>query len=163
MQLNSMDFDLLRLSLGNGRSEMKIFLFVMLLGALTAGLARAQFGYNQTCKVGACAYINSKECRDARDAFAEHHNGLYPEQWCNQWYQGQQGRWTPQGNEWQWAGADGDQWFQGQPGHWFQERNGWQFRGDKGDEYQKGRNGWQWSLPGQKRESESRVPHKKQK
>ena len=142
---------------------MKIFLFTIMLAALSAGLAMAGGGYNSCAAVGACAYNNSKDCRDARNAFAEHHNGLYPEQWCNQWYQGQQGRWYQQGNAWQWAGGEGDQWFQGQQGHWFQERNGWQFRSDKGNEYQKGRNGWQWSLPGQKLKSEPRASHKKQK
>jgi hypothetical protein len=128
---------------------MKTFLLTIALVALTAGLPGAQVGYYHPCRPGACAYNNSEECRDARNAFAEHHNGQYPEQWCNEWYQGQQGRWNQQGKRWQWEGAEGDQWFQGQRGHWFQERNGWQFRGDKGDEYQKGRNGWRWSLPGQ--------------
>lgn len=129
---------------------MKILPFVLLLAALSPGLARAQFGYGQSCRLGACAYNSTKECRDARDAFARHHSGLYPEQWCNQWYQGQRGRCYQQGNEWQWAGADGDSWFQGLLGHWFQEPNGWQFRGDNGDEYRRGRDGWQWILPGQK-------------
>ncbi len=119
---------------------MKIFLFTILLAALTASLARAQCtGYS------ACAHNNSKACVDARNAFARHHNGLYPEQWCNEWYQGQQGRWNQRGNHWQWEGAEGDQWFQGRRGHWFKERDAWQFRGDKGDEYRNGHNGWQWS------------------
>ena|ERR1039457_3094954 len=129
---------------------MKIFLFTILLAALTGGLASAQVRYNQPCKVGACANNNSKECRDARNAFAEHHNGLYPEQWCNQWYQGQQGRWNQQGNNWQWEGAEGDQWYQGRQGHWFQERDGWQFRDDRDDVYRKGAKGWQWSGARQK-------------
>jgi len=143
---------------------MKIVFFTIVLAALTAGLARAGGGYNQPCTgYSACANNNSKECRDARNAFAEHHNGMYPEQWCDQYYQGQRGRWNQQGNEWQWSGAEGDQWFQGQRGHWYQERNGPQFRGDHGEEYQKGRDGWQWILPGQKHESRPRVSHQKQK
>ncbi len=128
---------------------MKIFLFTIFLAALTAGLAGAGGGYNNTYSYHACANSNSKECRDARDAFAGHHNGLDPEQWNNQWYQGQQGRWSKQGKNWRWNGAEGDQWYQGRRGHWYQERDGWQFRGDKGDDYRKGRDGWQWSGAGQ--------------
>lgn len=133
---------------------MKIFLLAIVLAALTTGLAGTAGAYNQSCKpVGACANNNSKECRDARAAFAEHHNGLYPEQWCNQWYQGQQGRWNQEGKKWQWDGGQGDQWFQGKQGHWFQEHDGWQFRDDQDDVYRKGRKGWQWS--------DARPKHKK--
>jgi hypothetical protein len=100
---------------------MKIFLLTIALAALTGGLATANSGY----KYSACANSNSKACRDDRAAFAKHHNGLSPEQWNNQWYQGQQGRWNQQGANWQWKGADGD-------------------------EYRKGSNGWQWSRAGHK-------------
>jgi len=49
---------------------MKIFLFTILLAALTAGLARAQLGYNQPCTgYSACAHNNSKACVDARNAW----------------------------------------------------------------------------------------------
>jgi hypothetical protein len=129
---------------------MKIFVLTIVLAALTAGLATAGGSYGQSYKYSACANNNSKECRDARDAFARHHNGQYPEQWNNEWYQGQQGRWNQQDNSWQWRGAEGDQWNQGRQGHWYQEHDGWQFRGDKGDEYRKGSNGWQWSGARQK-------------
>ena len=55
---------------------MKIFIFTIMLAALTAGLAKAGGGYGyQTC-----ANSNSKACRDARDAFANHHGGAYPQQ-----------------------------------------------------------------------------------
>ena len=118
---------------------MKIFLFTILLAALSAGV-----GYAAPYRYSACANNNSKECRDARDAFARHHNGKYPEQWYDQWYQGQQGRWNQRANKWQWEGAEGDQWFQGRQGHWYQERDGWQYRGDQGEEYRKGSTGWQW-------------------
>jgi hypothetical protein len=106
---------------------MKVFLFTILLAALTAGLTRAGGGYNY----GGCANNNSKACRDARNAFAEHHSGQYPEQWNQEWYQGQRGRWKEQGDDWQWNGAQGDEWYQGQQGHWYQERDGWQWRGDE--------------------------------
>jgi hypothetical protein len=125
---------------------MKIFLLTIAFAALTGGFATANSGYNYR----ACANNNSKQCRDARAAFARHHDGQTPDQWNNQWYQGQQGRWNKQGNNWQWKAAQGDEWFQGKQGHWYQERDGWQWRGDKGDDYGKGSSGWQWSRAGQK-------------
>jgi hypothetical protein len=91
---------------------MKTFVLTILLTALTGGIACAA-GYN-------CVDNNSKACVDARNAFAEHHNGQYPEQYYNQWYQGSQGRWNQKGAEWRWEGA-------------------------KGESYAKGHNGWQWS------------------
>lgn len=84
-----------------------------------------------------CRNNNSKACQDARQAFAEHHNGLTPERWFNENYQGQPGRWL-------WDNAEGDTWYQGLLGHWFQEPEGWRFRGDNGDEYRKGDRGWGW-------------------
>jgi hypothetical protein len=126
---------------------MKIFLFTILLAALSGGLGRAAGSYNQAYSYHACANNNSKACRDA---FARHHNGKSPEQWNQSWYQGQQGRWNQQGNNWEWNGAEGDQWNQGRQGHWYQERDGRQFRGDKGDQYRNGHNGWQWSSARQK-------------
>jgi hypothetical protein len=124
---------------------MKIFFFTILLAGLTAGLAGAGGGYNQPYGNRSCANSNTKGCQDARKAFAEHHNGLYPDQYFNQWYQGQQGRWTRSGNNWRWQNAEGDQYYQGRQGHWYRENNGWQFRGDDGDEYRNGNNGWAWS------------------
>src|SRR5271166_204924 len=96
---------------------MKIFLLALLLTALTGGLAMAAepcTGYS------ACAHSNSKGCRDARNAFAEHHNGMFPEQWCNQWYQGQRGHWNQHGNDWRWEGAEGDRYWKGP--------NGWEWK-----------------------------------
>ena len=127
---------------------MKAFAFVLLIGALTLGTARAQFFNGGPCQPGRCWHNNSKECVDARNAFAEHHNGRYPEQYCNQYYQGQRGRWIQNGNQWQWSGGGSNQWYQGRQGHWFQEPNGWQFHGDKGEEYSKDHEGaWRWNNP----------------
>lgn len=125
---------------------MKISFFIVILGLLGAGLARAEFGYSRACMGhSACAHSNSKECRDARQAFADHHNGLYPEAYCNQWYQGQRGRWIRYGNEWRWAGIEGDQWFEGHRGHWFRELEDWIFRDDDGNDYRKDHDGhWGW-------------------
>jgi hypothetical protein len=98
---------------------MKIFLLTILLATLTGGAALAD-GYNNRYAYGSCANNNSKACRDARDAFARHHNGQSPEQYNNAWYQGQQGRWNQNGANWQWRGIDGN-------------------------EYRRGNKGWQWS------------------
>jgi hypothetical protein len=93
---------------------MKTFVLTVLLTALTGGIASAAgYGYSN------CANNNSKACRDARAAFAEHHNGQAPERYYNQWYQGQQGRWNQKGGEWNWEGA-------------------------RGETYAKTHNGWQW-------------------
>jgi len=92
---------------------MKTLFLTILLTALTGGIAGAAGN-------GSCINNNSKACTDARNAFAEHHNGQYPERYYNQWYQGRQGRWNQQGSEWRWEGA-------------------------KGESYAKGPNGWQWN------------------
>lgn len=112
---------------------MKIFVFTLLLAVLAGGSAHAQQRYPYRN----CRHNNSKACQDARKAFAEHHNGIYPEQWFSENYQGQPGRW-------QWNNAEGDTWYQGLLGHWFQEREGPRFRADNGDEYRKGDKGWGW-------------------
>jgi uncharacterized protein YjbJ (UPF0337 family) len=91
----------------NGGLTMKIFLLMIVFATLTGGLASAGVS---------CVNNNSQHCRDARAAFAEHHNGKSP----NQWYQGHQGRWNQQGHAWQW-------------------------RSDDGREYRQGQQGWQWS------------------
>jgi hypothetical protein len=127
---------------------MKTFALAILFATLTGGIATA--GYNQDYRYSSCANNNSRACRDAREAFAGHHNGQSPEQWNNSWYQGQRGRWNQNGNNWRWSGAEGDQWNQGRQGHWYQEHDGMQFRSDKGDDYRNGRNGWQWSGAGNK-------------
>lgn len=137
---------------------MKTFLIAIVLTVLTSGLARAGGGYNQRYSYRSCAHSNTKECRDARDAFARHHNGIYPDQWFNGWYQGQQGRWSQQGSNWLWSGMEGDQWFQGKQGHWYQEPEGPRFRSDQGDEYRKGNKGWQWGGT-QKKHSKTQKKH----
>jgi len=60
---------------------MKTLIFTVMLAALTAGFAQAGgYGYQS------CANSNSKACRDARDAFARHHGGAYPQQYQNHAY-----------------------------------------------------------------------------
>jgi hypothetical protein len=94
---------------------MKIFLYATFIVALSAGLAQAQYyGYG-----GGCANNNSKACRDARNAFAEHHGGRYPDQVYNQWYQGRQGRWN-------------------------QEQNNWWYEGMNGEQYRRNHDNWEW-------------------
>jgi hypothetical protein len=88
---------------------MKVFIFALLLSAATAGLAIAGGGGSfHPHKYSSCRNNKSKQCVDARNAFAEHHNGMYPDQFYNQTYQGQRGRWTQHGKEWGWEGEDGD-------------------------------------------------------
>jgi hypothetical protein len=93
----------------------KTVLFTILLAMLSFGSART--GYAQ---FGACTNNNSKHCVDARNAFAEHHGGVYPEQYYNHWYQGRPGRWAQQSNAWRWDGMDGDRYSKG--------RHGWEWR-----------------------------------
>ena len=83
---------------------MKRVLFVIALAAISSGLA----GTSYAQRYSACANNNSKHCIDARNAFAEHHGGVYPEQYYNHWYGGNPGRWTQQNNAWQWEGMNGD-------------------------------------------------------
>lgn len=117
---------------------MKAFLLTIVLLASTAMLAGAAYAQvHQRYPYRNCQHNNSKACQDARKAFAEHHNGLYPEQWFNSYYQGQPGRWA-------WENAEGDDWFQGEQGHWYKEPEGWRFWGDDGDAYRKGDKGWGW-------------------
>ncbi len=54
---------------------MKILMFTVMLAALTAGMASAGYDYH------GCANNNSRACTDARNAFASHHGGVYPEQY----------------------------------------------------------------------------------
>ncbi len=111
---------------------MKSLLFAIVLAVVTGGSAYAQrYPYLK------CAHNNSKACQDANKAFAEHHNGIYPEQWFSENYQGRPGRW-------QWEHAEGDSWYQGLLGSWYQEPEGPRFRADNGDEYRKGDKGWGW-------------------
>jgi hypothetical protein len=86
---------------------MKTLLLTAFLTAGAAGIAMAGGGGHMPGHYSACANSNSKECQDAKKAFAEHHNGQFPEQYYNQWYQGHQGRWSQQGKSWRWENADG--------------------------------------------------------
>jgi hypothetical protein len=92
----------------NGGLQMKKLLFAAALTVLSAGIANAQWR-------GSCIGNNSKACTDARNAFAEHHGGVFPEQYYNSWYGGHQGRWYQHGAEWRWEGTDGRDWW---GGHW---------------------------------------------
>ena len=89
---------------------MKIFLAAVLISAATAGMAFAQGGMGNP--YSACAHSNSKHCQDARAAFAEHHNGMSPDQWYNQYYQGRQGRWSQEGKNWRWESMNGEKYEQ---------------------------------------------------
>lgn len=115
---------------------MRIFSLAILTALFCATTASAQQYPYQRYPYRSCRNNPSKECQDARKAFAEHHNGMTPEQWFDQTYQGQAGRW-------QWENAEGDDWYQGVPGHWFQEPDS-RFHGDNGDVYRKGPTGWGW-------------------
>jgi hypothetical protein len=94
---------------------MKPFLFAVLLGTLSFGLV----GVSQAdpWSYHACAHNNSKNCRDARAAFAEHHNGMEPDQWYNHWYEGNQGRWNRANDDWRWEGINGDE-YRRDHDHW---------------------------------------------
>jgi len=87
---------------------MKVFVLTLVFTALTAGLSYAQYG--------ACVGNNSKACVDARNAFAEHHGGVYPQQYYNHYYQGNPGRWSQENNEWRWEGMNGDRYAKGPHG-----------------------------------------------
>lgn len=95
---------------------MKKVLFAMVLAALSAGAAGTGYaqGYSR------CANNNSPACVDARNAFARHHGGAFPEQYYNNWYGGNQGRWYQQNNDWRWEGMNGDQYWRGD--------HGWEWR-----------------------------------
>jgi hypothetical protein len=134
----------------SGRRGLKTFLSTISLAALAAVLVAVVGVSDKPYRYSECANNNSEACRDARDAFARRHSGQSPEQWYEEWYQGQQGRWTPKANNWQWEGAEGDEWFQGVLGHWYREQDGWQFLADDGQWYRRGSNGWQWSGARQK-------------
>jgi len=97
---------------------MKVFVLTALLTAAAAGMALAGEGW-QPYKHGSCWHNNSKHCQDARAAFAEHHNGMMPDQWDNQWFQGHQGRWVEHDKDWKWEGSNGEQYWKG--------KNGWEW------------------------------------
>ena len=86
---------------------MKVLVLALLLCAATTGVALAGGG-GHPFKYSSCKGNNSQHCIDARNAFARHHNGMYPEQWYNETFQGRQGRWVEHGKEWGWEGEDGD-------------------------------------------------------
>ena len=89
--------------------QMKKLLLSLAFVAFTSTIAAAQVA-------GGCYGNNSKACVDARNAFAEHHGGMYP----GDYFQGGQGRWMQYGNEWRWRGVDGREYFHGP--------NGWAWR-----------------------------------
>jgi len=93
----------------------KTLLSAIVLTAVSFGTVGSSFaaGY------GACVGNNSPACVNARNAFAEHHGGRFPEQYYNSWYGGNQGRWYQQNNAWRWEGMNGDR-------------------------YEPGRHGWEW-------------------
>jgi hypothetical protein len=95
---------------------MKKILLSLLLGAMTIGIggssAQAFWGRHH------CADSNSKACRDAREAFAKHHNGVYPGQYYNEWYAGRQGRWHQRDRDWRWEGMDGDDYYRTRDHGW---------------------------------------------
>jgi len=96
---------------------MKKFLLALSLAALTAGFAGTSYAQFYE---GNCVGNNSKHCVDARNAFAEHHGGVYPQQYYNNWYQGNQGRWNRANNDWRWESMNGDRYSRG--------AHGWEWR-----------------------------------
>lgn len=95
-----------------------------ILAAATLALGLSGTSYAQ---YGSCVGNNSKHCVDARNAFARHHGGMYPEQYYNHWYGGQQGRWERQDNDWRWEGINGDRYWRGDRGwewhRWHHDRD----------------------------------------
>ena len=87
---------------------MKKLLLSMVFVAFTGGIASAQ--------VGRCAGNNSPACVNARNAFAEHHGGVYP----GQYYQGYRGQWLGSGNNWRWRSEDGRE--------YYHSPRGWEWR-----------------------------------
>jgi hypothetical protein len=83
---------------------MKKLLLTLIFVAGTAGIASAQGG--------GCIGNNSPACVNAKNAFAEHHGGVYP----GQYYQGYAGRWARNGNEWRFRSNDGREYYHGHDG-----------------------------------------------
>jgi hypothetical protein len=85
---------------------MKKLLLTVVFVAFTAGIASAQ---------SACVGNDSRACTDARNAFAEHHGGMFPGQlygrYPNQYLQAYSGRYLP---------AYPGQFVQGYPTQYFQ-------------------------------------------
>ena len=96
---------------------MKTLVSSFLLAAVSLGIAGTSFAQ---APYSACLGNNSKPCVDARNAFAEHHGGVYPEQYYNSWYNGNRGRWYQENNAWRWEGVNGDR-------YWNDGPNGWQW------------------------------------
>ncbi len=89
---------------------MKKVFSAMVFAAISFGLVGSSFAQYS------CLGNNSPHCVDARKAFAEHHGGVFPEQYYNSWYGGSQGRWYQQNNAWRWEGANGDRYYPGAHG-----------------------------------------------
>jgi hypothetical protein len=92
---------------------MKSFAFASLVAALTIGLAHAQMGnpiagLDHPEHLETCANNNSKHCQDARKAFAEHHNGMSPEQW-EKTHPGHREHWEQNGKNSALEGSNGEQ------------------------------------------------------
>jgi len=94
---------------------MKKLFSLVVLTAISFGIAGSSFAQGYGCMGN-----NSPACQDARKAFAEHHGGAYPEQYYNNWYAGNQGRWYQQNNAWRWEGVNGDRYERGD--------HGWEWR-----------------------------------
>jgi hypothetical protein len=85
---------------------MKIFLGAIFLSFVSFLIPAA--GHAQSY---GCIGNNSRACVEARNAFAEHHGGMYPDQYYNAWYGGNRGRWYQQINDWRWEGVNGDRYW----------------------------------------------------
>jgi hypothetical protein len=90
----------------------KTLLSAIVLAAVSFGMAGSSFAQPYS----ACLGNPSKACQDARNAFAEHHGGAFPEQYYNSWYGGQRGRWYQEGGGWRWEGINGDRYVSGPHG-----------------------------------------------
>ena len=84
----------------------------------------------------------------------------------DQWYQGRQGHWIQQQNQWRFRDRDGDEyrndggrwgwshpnveaagpetWYQGRRGHWVRYPSGWRFKTDDGRVYRQHQQGGGW-------------------
>ncbi len=87
---------------------MKKLLLTLAFIAFTGGVASAQ---------GACYGNNSPACVHARNAFAEHHGGVFP----GQYFQGYQGTWARSGNDWRFRSNDGREYWRGDHGWGWRE------------------------------------------
>ena len=92
---------------------MKILVGAFVLAAVSFGIGGTSFAQ---MAYSACAGRNTPACVQARNAFAEHHGGVFPEQYFNSYYNGNRGRWYQENNQWRWEGMNGDRYYQGAHG-----------------------------------------------